>query len=244
MQFQATKLIKSAIAFFALVALIAAVISPEGVLAALVIGALGVPAARVVRAKRGIESKGHRGPQRIASGVETTAYGLPVMAGAAGRLIEVLNFYNACPSSIIAANEDIFNGDPASDVVSMAGYYEMLFVIVKNAGATGTAVVTVESCDDVTPTTSTAIPFQYKATTSVGNTEGALTAAAAGGFTTTAGADQMYVISVLASELQGEDGFVRLQLTEGVDSPCDGAVFCIGGTPRVAGGILRDMTAA
>jgi len=147
------------------------------------------------------------------------------------RLMENLNVYNCCPSGIIAANEDIFNGNPASDVISMENYDSIMFIIVKNAGATGTATITVESCDDTTPSTTTAIAFHYQACTS-GNTWGAVTAATTAGFTTTAGADQCYLIEVSAAALSGTDNFVRLQATEVVNNPCDGAILCVLGNPR------------
>jgi hypothetical protein len=141
-----------------------------------------------------------------------------------------MNVYHA---AILTANEDMFNGDPATDVLSMANYEEVCFIIVKGAGATGTATITVESCDDVTPTTTTAVAFRYTATTT-GNTIGAVTAAAAAGFATTAGANQTYVVSINASELSGSDKYVRLVATEVVDSPCDGAILSIGFYPRYA----------
>ena len=150
-----------------------------------------------------------------------------------GKALQELNFYNCCPSALIAANEDIFNGNPASDVLNMALYEEIIFIIVKNAGATGTATITVESCDDLVPTTTTAIVFDYKVCTT-GNTWGATTRAAAAGFTTTAGADQCYVISVDSSMLSGTDQYVRLQATEVVNNPCDGAILCVGVRPRYA----------
>ena len=145
----------------------------------------------------------------------------------ATEMLQRLNFYNCCPSGIIAANEDIFNGDPASDVINMAKYDEIIFIIVKNAGATGTATLTVESCDDLVPTTTTAIVFDYKVCTS-GNTWGALTRAAATGLVTTAGANQCYVISVKADLLSGSNQYVRLVATELVNNPVDGAILCVG----------------
>lgn len=156
-------------------------------------------------------------------------------------MIESFNVYNVADSNFIAANEDIFNGDPASDVISMAAYNDIIFIITKNAGATGTATVTVESCDDTTPTTATAVAFRYQATTS-GNSPGAWTAATASGFATTAGANQVYVIWIRAEQLSGTDKFVRLQLTEVVNNPCDGAVIAIGLNPRYAFDGAVDMT--
>lgn len=150
---------------------------------------------------------------------------------------DVLNPYNCCNSSFIAANEDIFNGDPASDVVSLALYEAVVFLIVKNAGATGTATITIESCDTVVPGTATAIAFRYKACTS-GNTWGSWTAATTAGFTTTAGANQCYMIEVHAEDLSGTDKYVRLQATEVADDPCDGAILCILGNPRYAKDVM------
>ena len=147
------------------------------------------------------------------------------------QMLERLNAYNCAPSALVAANEDIFAGDPATDVISMANYDSIMFLIAKNAGATGTATITVESCDNVTPTTPTAIAFHYRATTS-GNTVGAVTAATSAGFATTAGADQIYAIEVSARDLYDEDQFVRMQCTEVADDPCDGAIICILGVPR------------
>lgn len=157
------------------------------------------------------------------------------------NILELLNFYNCCPSGIIAANEDIFNGDPASDVLDMSSYEEIIFIIVKNAGATGTATLTVESCDDLTPTTATAIVFDYRACTS-GNTWGDLTRATAAGFTTTAGANQCYVIGVTPDLLYSTDQYVRLQATEVVNNPCDGAILCCGVRPRYGKATPIDMT--
>ncbi len=148
-------------------------------------------------------------------------------------MLEILNIYNVAPSAIVAANEDVFNGDPPTDVISLENYEEALFIIVKNAGAVGTATITVESCDDTTPTTTTAVAFRYTATTT-GNTIGAITKAAAAGFTTTAGADQLYAISIKSDELSGSDKYVRMQVTEVDSTACDGAIISIGCYPRYA----------
>jgi hypothetical protein len=69
----------------------------------------------------------------------------------------------------LTAHEDIFNGTPTTDIVNMDGWTECLWIIEKSAGGTGTAVITVESCDDVTPTTATAVAFDYQVMTSGNN---------------------------------------------------------------------------
>jgi hypothetical protein len=124
------------------------------------------------------------------------------------------------------ATGDLFAGNPASDVISMANHDRITFFLAKGAGATGTATMTVESCDDAVPTTTTAIPFKAWASTS-GDALGDMQEVAATGLTTTAGADQLYAVEVCASALAEGDGFVRLKLTEVVNDPCGGAVVAI-----------------
>lgn len=144
-------------------------------------------------------------------------------------------------SSFIAANEDIFNGDPASDVINMQDWRDIIWIIAKNAGATGTATVTVESCDTVVPATATAVAFRYREMTAATDTWGAWTAAAAAGFTTTAGADNAYEVWISSSELSGADHYVRLQLTEVVNNPCDGGVVAVLFNPRYAEDVTRTV---
>ena len=154
--------------------------------------------------------------------------------------LESWNIYNC---AVLTAHEDMFNGDPATDILSMAVYAEIIFIIVKSAGATGTATITIESCDDVTPTTATAVAFNRKAVTS-GNTQGVVTATAAAGFTTTAGIDQAYAMSIMRAQLNGDDKYVRMVMTEVTDSPCDGGVGSIGLMPRYTPGpvgVLQEM---
>ena len=126
----------------------------------------------------------------------------------------------------LTAHEDIFNGTPTTDIVNMDGWTECLWIIEKSAGGTGTAVITVESCDDVTPTTATAVAFDYQVMTS-GNTWGSRAAGTSSGFTTTAGANQGYKVWIRADELSGSDKYVRLKATESANDPVDGAIVTI-----------------
>ena len=126
----------------------------------------------------------------------------------------------------LTAHEDIFNGTPTTDIVSMESYTEALFIIEKSAGGTGTAVITVESCDDTSATTATAVAFDYQVMTS-GNTWGSRTAATSSGFTTTAGANQCYKMWIRDDELSGTDKYVRMKATESANDPCDGAIVTV-----------------
>jgi len=162
------------------------------------------------------------------------------------QLMQKFNVFNCANSSFVNANEDFLDGVTGAglaytDVLSMENYESVMFIIVKNAGATGTSTITVESCDTAVPATATAIAFHYKACTS-GNTWGAVTAATTAGFATTAGADQCYLIEVNSSELSGTDSFVRMKATDLVNAACDGAILCILGNPRYAKDVQLDAT--
>lgn len=122
---------------------------------------------------------------------------------------------------------------PATDVYALRDHGRILFVIYIGVGATGTQTWTVESCDDVVPTTTTTIPFWYREILT-GDTDGAITRAAAAGFTVTAGSSKIILIEADAEDLADGDAFVRLaQSAEPVNSPCLGGVLAIlGGAPN------------
>jgi hypothetical protein len=97
---------------------------------------------------------------------------------------------------------DFLAGTLTTDVVQIKDYDVIRFNISKGAGATGTMVCKVLACDNFTPTTTVAVPFHYRAETTIG-TLGAVTAVTTGatGFTTTAGATQEYLIEVHAADV-------------------------------------------
>lgn len=127
---------------------------------------------------------------------------------------------------------DAFSGTVGSDVVDITGHQSVTFIVYKGVGATGTSTITVEACDDATPSNTTAVPFYYKAITS-NDTQGAMTAAAAAGFTTTAGSSQIYVIECDEQELASAGyKYVRLKAVEVVDSPVLGGIVIALNNPK------------
>lgn len=128
---------------------------------------------------------------------------------------------------------DAWAADPATDIVSLANYKNATFIVNVGAGATGTATLTVESCDDVSGTTTTAVPFTYAVSTTT-DTYGALQQATAAGFTTTAGGSDMYIVEINSMQLSGTDKFVRLQFVEAVDSPVTAGTTIVLSDPRYA----------
>lgn len=130
----------------------------------------------------------------------------------------------------LSPSADLYNGDPATDVVGMAGYNKVHFLLHQNTGGTntGTATVTVEAVDNAAGSNAVAIPFRYRAkTTGASSAWGAVTAATASGFTTTANEDTIYEIQVEDQDLPDTQSYVRMVLTEAVDDPVLGSVMIL-----------------
>lgn len=119
---------------------------------------------------------------------------------------------------------DAFAGTKYSDVVKVEGTDGIEFQIWTGVGATGTSTLTVEACDDVTPTTQSAVAFFYKEITAdPGATS--WTAATSTGFARTAGTNYAVRIFVPA-DVVGATGYAyaRLKAVEVVDSPVLGGI--------------------
>lgn len=138
---------------------------------------------------------------------------------------------NIHPIVGLAPVADAFAGAVSSDVISMKKCSRIDFILYRGVGATGTTVVTVEACDDVTPTNVSAIPFKYRTNVAT-DVWGAWTEAAAAGFTAVAGTNFMFQIAVRDQALPAGYPFVRLTATEGVDSPVLGGILVIASEDR------------
>lgn len=132
--------------------------------------------------------------------------------------------------------DDFTNGTVGTDVVNASNFDETTFLVFSGVGTTGTATLTIEACDDTTPSNTTAIPFRYRRVTgslNAGDTHAAITDATASGFTTTAGSHQIYALSVRNEEL-GDTGYkyIRMKAVEVVNSPVLAGVMILQGHPR------------
>jgi hypothetical protein len=132
---------------------------------------------------------------------------------------------------------DAFAATVSTDVINASGAHAVHFIRWTGVGATGTSTLTVEACDDTTPSNTTAIPFMYKQCTATGTSDvfGGLTRATASGFATTAGSGQIVVVSVDADAIAATGyKYVRLKGVEVVDSPVLGGylVMIEHATPR------------
>ena len=120
---------------------------------------------------------------------------------------------------------DAFAGTVTTDIFEVLGQGAW-FMLVKGAGAAGLSVITVLACDDTTPSNTTAIPFTYRVQTT-SDTWGAWTQATTTGFTTSAGADQLYEIYADSAYLAETGyGYVKLVAIESNDDPVTGCVIC------------------
>lgn len=127
---------------------------------------------------------------------------------------------------------DAFAGTVRSDVFNMKNYHGCTFYVYKGVGTTGTSTITVNACDNTTPSNRTAIPFKYRVNTT-SDTWGAVTYATTAGFLTTAGSNHLYEIIVDGDELGDTGyGFVELTMIESVASAVLGGILWVGHEPR------------
>ena len=138
---------------------------------------------------------------------------------------------------------DALAGTVNSDVVSMRNHGNALFALYKGVGATGDAVLTAEACDNFTPSNTTDVPFYYREINS-GDTESAITLAAAAGFTFTVGSSGIIIVEVKAAQLAAT-GFphVRLHSVEATNDPILGGILIILGNGRYKDAITRTAIA-
>jgi len=122
---------------------------------------------------------------------------------------------------------DFMAGTVRTDVMKCQSAQGAEFIIFRGDATAGTetGTVTVQACDDVTPTTTAAVPFWYRTSTTP-DTWSAWTHVANTGFTMTAGDNQLYEVYVEGSELAANGyAYVRLQIVEVVNDPVVGAVL-------------------
>ncbi len=127
---------------------------------------------------------------------------------------------NECHVVNILTPQDVQAG-VSSDVFSMEGYQHATIIVQAGVTDADAGNVTLEECDDFTPTAHTEIAFNYYAeTTAAGDTLSTKTAATATGIDVSANNSIMYVIEVDGSQLT--DGYPNLRISW---SACGGATY-------------------
>ena len=125
----------------------------------------------------------------------------------------------------LADRFDDSGGAQTTDIVNCESAVGVFFLIEKGAGATGTFLPVAQACSNAAAGATTAVPYWYRISTTP-DTWGAWTRATAAGFTSTAGANQLYQIFVAAGDLAATGyGYCRLSMTEPADNPCIGCVL-------------------
>lgn len=134
---------------------------------------------------------------------------------------------------------DAFATSGATDFVSLANYRRATIFIHTGDATSGTAngVVTVEASAVAAGTSPTAIPFKYRkclSSTTV-DTWGALTDAAAAGFAMDAADNVLYMVEVLADEVEAaiaDKPFISVKVTEDTNDPIVAGMLIILSEPR------------
>lgn len=115
----------------------------------------------------------------------------------------------------VLAPVDTNNTAVGTDVVD-AGDNHWLTFCLQLGNLAGDATLTVEQCDNTTPSTAAAIAFSYRKSAAVGtNTLGALTASASTGITLANATDdnKMVIVEIDPSQLDDGYPYVRLYVT-------------------------------
>ncbi|MBD3354312.1 MAG: hypothetical protein GF364_22710 [Candidatus Lokiarchaeota archaeon] len=132
----------------------------------------------------------------------------------------------------LAPDADRFSGTVNTDVFEVQGEGAVFLIWYGTNGSNGASTLTIEACDDTTPTNTTAIPFYYRTSTTF-DTWGSWTAATSAGITVGGSADSMWQIWVPASELASEGyAYVQADLVESTDQAADGMVLAGVVNPR------------
>ncbi len=148
----------------------------------------------------------------------------------------------------MAPSADIYADNTKTEVIDMTNYERCTFLLYQKTSTsnTGKATITVEKCDDATPSNSKAIAFNYRKNESAGtaDTLGDLTAATASGFSTTANKTAVYVVEVRADQLSADYPYVRLVCTEATNDPVIGSIVAILSGAKKQGATLPTGLAA
>lgn len=139
----------------------------------------------------------------------------------------------------IAPVADGMAGGVASDVYDMSAFSRILFLVYRGVATGGTAAptYTVLACDDIVPTNTVAIPFNYR------KSLGAVATATASGFQATAGSNAIDVIEVREDALAASGyRYVELAIAETVNDPAVSAVLAIGELKFAAAGAYDTVT--
>ncbi len=116
-----------------------------------------------------------------------------------------------------------------TDVVGLKEYHSIKFLVMVGAIAAD-VTITVEECDDTTPTSDTAIAFKYRKSAAIGtDTMGSWATAEDTGVVLDDASDDDKMVEILVdgAELSADRPYVRVVLTPGGASACLVAVVAV-----------------
>jgi hypothetical protein len=146
-----------------------------------------------------------------------------------------VNFNNKTHVVGLASPVDSAGSAVTSDIINVGKYHSQSFLVYLGTLTGDTAVVTVEECDDVTPTTNTAIAFRYRESGATGTSDayGALTAATSSGFTFAAtDDDHILMIDINGADLTDGFPYARVVVTPGGSASASEVAILAIGEPR------------
>jgi hypothetical protein len=117
----------------------------------------------------------------------------------------------------VLAPSDVTSTTTYTDIVGLKEYQTVQFHIVLGAITGDTIAVTVEECDDTSPSNSSAIAYSYRKSSAVGtDSMGDRADATSSGITVTASDDnKVLLIDVNASDLSDGYPYVRVKMDPG-----------------------------
>jgi len=124
----------------------------------------------------------------------------------------------------------------ASDVINMRGYHDCIFIIDFASGV-GADEVSIQRCDDVTPTSTAGAPsYRYRYSTTPDTWTAWTAVTSSSGFITPITPDKTYEVHITADEVAGSSGweYFRLNTDEITNSPVDVDMIAILYNPRYA----------
>ena len=122
----------------------------------------------------------------------------------------------------------------ASDVIHMREYQDCLFIIDYASGV-GADEVSIQRCDDVTPTSTAGAPsWRYRYSTTPDTWTAWTQITSSSGFITAITPDKTYELHIRADEVSGTSGweYLRLNTDEITNSPVDVDMIAILFNPR------------
>jgi len=144
---------------------------------------------------------------------------------------------------------DKFTGGATSDVIALQNYRRASIFVVTGAveDAAVSNLVTILACDDVTPTNSTAMAFNYRqcVSSATGDTWTALTAATSSGYNFSNHADMgvantIWFAEITAAGIESAAAgyeFFQLSVAETVDKTILAGAYAILSDPRYPGAV-------